>query len=138
MWGVPCGTWGVSPGTKNIESKLDKSQSQLTKSTPHVVTVASKESKLGKSEIKTLQRPLLITFWSIHFWADDVADHFLEHTLRGVLVYASILLKSHLSQSDLVRITFWSTLFLAESQRVNSPNPRVNSANLRVNSANQR
>jgi hypothetical protein len=41
----------------NIESKLDKSQSQLTKSTPHVVNVASKESKLGKSEIKTLQRP---------------------------------------------------------------------------------
>jgi hypothetical protein len=44
---------------KNIESKLDKSQSQLTKSTPHVVNVASKESKLGKSEIKTLQRPFI-------------------------------------------------------------------------------
>jgi hypothetical protein len=43
----------------NIESKLDKSQSQLTKSTPHVVNVARKESKLGKSEIKTLQRPFL-------------------------------------------------------------------------------
>jgi hypothetical protein len=41
---------------KNTESKLDKSQSQLTKSTPHVVNVASIESKLGKSEIKTLQR----------------------------------------------------------------------------------
>jgi hypothetical protein len=79
--------------------------------------VARKESKLGKSEIKTLQRPLRITFWSILFsaelWITRKESKLGKSEIKTLQRPLRITFWSILFSVEL-RITFWSILFSAE------------------------